>query len=186
MASAGEFWHVECAKFNAAMVKAIQHLNPQRVILNAYWLDPGASSEAEFYRRSPQAASDVFDGIRRTLDSVKTPDRSVCAVLTVPGYPYPIPYALAMAERRHISADTLLITRAQAFGQYQTVENNLRLMARQQQLRVTDPKEALCPGSECLIRTADGTSLYRDTTHMSIAGSHFLSGILEQCLADLH
>ena len=173
-------------EIQCGLVKAIQRLNPQRVILNAYWLDPGAAAEPEFYRRSPQAASDVINGIRRTLDSVQAPGRSVCAVLTVPGYSYPIPYALAIADRRGISADTLLITRAQALGQYQTVESSLRLMAVQHLLRVTDPKDALCPASECLIRTADGTSLYRDTTHMSIAGSHFLSGVLEQCLADLH
>ena len=186
VASAGTFWHVECAKFNAAMVKAIQRLKPQRIILNAYWLDPGAAAESEFQRRSAQTGSDVMSGIRRTLDSVQAPGRSVCAVLTVPGYTYPIPYALAMAKRRHLGADTLLITREAAFGQYQAVESNLRTMAHQNLLRVTDPKEALCPASTCLIRAADGTLLYRDSTHMSVAGSHFLSGVLEHCLADLH
>jgi hypothetical protein len=140
----------------------------------------------EFRRRTTQEGSDVLDGIQRTLGAVRSPGRSVCAFLTVPGYPYPIPYALAMAERRHLSADTLSITRAQALGEYQIAESALRLMAGQAQLRVADPKDVLCPAARCLIRTPDGTSLYRDANHMSVAGSRFLSGVLEQCLADVH
>lgn len=185
-ASSGEFWRARCAKFNTAMVQAIRRLDPQLVILNAYWLDPGSDTEPEFRRRTPQAKSAVVEGIRRTLEQVQAPARSVCAVLTVPGYQYPIPYALAMADRGHINADTLAVTRAAALREFQTVEGALRLLARENQLRVADPKDVLCPGVTCLMRTPDGALLYRDANHMSVTGARFLSGVLEQCLSELH
>ena len=184
-ASSGEFYRARCANFNAAMVKAISRLDPTRVILNAYWLDPGAAAEPEFGKRTAQAQTQVIDGIRRTLQQVQSPGRSVCAILTVPGYDYPIPYALAMAKRRHLDAAALSVTRAEALREYQTVEGSLRLLASQKQLRVADPKDVLCPASGCLIETSDGTPLYRDANHMSIRGALELSGILQQCLSDL-
>ncbi len=184
--SSGEYWRARCANFNTAMVQAIRHLNPQLVILNAYWLDPGAPAEPEFSRRTPQTQSAVIEGIRRTLEQVQAPGRTVCAVLTVPGYRYPIPYALAMADRGYINAGMLTVTRAEALRQYQTVEGALRLLARQNQLRVVDPKDLLCPGESCLMRTADGALLYRDANHLSVTGAGFLSAVLDQCLADLH
>jgi hypothetical protein len=128
----------------------------------------------------------VVDGIERTLHEIRSPDRSTCAVLTVPGYSYPIPYALAMARRRHIDPNTLSITRAEALREYQTAEGELRLLASQNKLQVVDPKDTLCAGVDCLMRTENGTPLYRDANHLSIPGAHFVSGVLEKCLSDLH
>jgi peptidoglycan/LPS O-acetylase OafA/YrhL len=185
-ASSGEFWRARCAKFNTAMVQAIRHLDPQLVILNAYWLDPGAPTEPELRRRTPQTQSAMVEGIRHTLEEIRAPGRTVCAVLTVPGYAYPIPYFLAMADRGYVDPDALTVTRAEALRQYQTVEGALRLLASQNELRVVDPKDLLCPGKNCLTRTADRELLYRDANHLSVTGARFLTGVLDQCLADLH
>jgi peptidoglycan/LPS O-acetylase OafA/YrhL len=184
-ASSGEFWRASCAHFNAAMAAAIQRLHPQRVILNAYWLDPGAAMEREFLRRAPQQDAEVLRGIENTLRVAGSSGASVCAVLTVPGYPYPIPYALQMSARRGLNADALTISRAQALDQYQTVEGDLRLLADQNWLRVADPKDVLCPASGCRIVAPDGAPLYRDGNHLSLAGSREISGVLASCLTDL-
>ena len=186
VASSGEFWRARCAKFNEAMVQAVRRLNPERVILNAYWLDPGVPTELEHRRQTPRAGPDAIDGMRRTLDDVRAPGRSVCAVLTVPGYPYPIPYALAMAARRHINVEKLALTRSEAIRQYQTVEDELRMLARDNQLRVVDPQDVLCPVAGCSIQAADGVLLYEDANHLSSAGARLLTGALEQCVSDLH
>jgi peptidoglycan/LPS O-acetylase OafA/YrhL len=184
-ASSGEFWRANCARFNAAMAQGIQHLRPQRVILNAYWLDPGAAAEQEFLRRGRPSNAQVMGGIERTLATAHSAGASVCAVLTVPGYSYPIPYALTMAERRHLNPATLTIPRNEGVGQYQTVEGDLRQLASQRQLQVADPKDALCPPSGCLIAAKDGTALYRDANHLSLAGSRVVATVLESCLQDL-
>jgi peptidoglycan/LPS O-acetylase OafA/YrhL len=184
-ASAGEYWRSRCAQFNAAMIGAIQHIRPDRVLLNAYWADPGASLQPEFFSRSPQKRATILEGIERTVEAVKEAGASVCAVLTVPGYSYPIPYALAMAQRRHIDASTLTITRAAAVQQYSIVEGEFRRLADEGLLEIADPKDALCPGSRCLILGQGGASLYRDSTHLSVSGARLLSGVLRRCVADL-
>ncbi len=168
------------------MLQALEQLNPQRVILNAYWLDPGAESEPEFRRRAAARGSDVADALSGTLTAMSAEGRSVCAVLTVPGYTYPIPYAVAMAQRRHIDIDTLAVSRREALHEYQNVEGLMRAQGRENHLRIADPKDLLCPAERCLIRAPDGTLLYRDANHISPGGAQFLSAIVEQCLADLH
>jgi peptidoglycan/LPS O-acetylase OafA/YrhL len=185
-ASSGEFWRARCAQFNTAMAAAVARLRPQRVILNAYWLDPGAATEQEFLRHAPQETADVIRGIDRTLGVAGAAGASVCAVLTVPGYPYPIPYALKMSDRRGLSTQALSIGRAQALAQYQTVDGDLRTLAGENRLRVADPKDVLCPISGCRIAAPDGTPLYRDGNHLSVAGSREIAGVLASCVTDLH
>ncbi|HSZ07352.1 MAG TPA: acyltransferase family protein [Steroidobacteraceae bacterium] len=182
----GEYWRTRCEKFNRAMIEAVRRLNPRRVILNAYWRDPAGSAESEFFRRGRESKLAVVDGIERTLSEIRSPDRSVCAVLTVPGYSYPIPYALAIAQRRHIDPATLSMTHSEALSEYQAVEGELRLLASQNQLQVVDPKDALCAGAQCLMRAGDGTPLYLDGNHLSSPGAHLVLGVLEQCVSDLH
>jgi hypothetical protein len=167
------------------MSKAVEKLKPQRVILNAYWLDPGAQSEPELRRRAVERGSEVADALDGVLSAMRARGASVCAVLTVPGYPYPIPYAVAMAQRRHIDIDALAISRSEALREYRTVEGLMRSRAAGNQLLTADPKEVLCPGDRCLIRKPDGALLYRDANHISLAGAQFLSAIVERCLVDV-
>ncbi|MBS0579620.1 MAG: acyltransferase [Proteobacteria bacterium] len=184
-AGSGEFWRARCAAFNAAMLQAVEQLNPQRVILNAYWLDPGAKSEPEFRRRVSGHGTEVSDALNTLLAGMRRRGRSVCAVLTVPGYDYPIPYAVAMAQRRNIDDDALALARSDALREFQSVEAQLRLQAGQDALRIADPKDVICPGDRCVIRAPGGALLYRDANHVSLAGARFLSGTVERCLADL-
>ncbi len=184
-ASSGEFWRARCAAFNTAMSKAVEKLQPQRVILNAYWLDPGAQSEPELRRRAVGRGSEVADALDGVLSAMRARGTSVCAVLTVPGYPYPIPYAVAMAQRRHIDIDAFAISRSEALREYRTVEGLMRSRAAGNELLIADPKELLCPGDHCLLRRPDGALLYRDANHISLAGAQFLSAIVERCVADV-
>jgi peptidoglycan/LPS O-acetylase OafA/YrhL len=182
---AGSYWHARCVEFNQAMVRGLRQLRPQRVILNAYWLDPDAPAIPDLLQRWGLGGDAVLSGIERTLDAVRAAGASTCAVLTVPGYPYPVPYALAMAQRRHLDAEVVSISRAEALAEYRVVESDLRLLARQNRLRVVDTKDALCPAGRCRVVAPDGTLLYQDANHLSAAGSRFVAPLLESCVADL-
>jgi peptidoglycan/LPS O-acetylase OafA/YrhL len=182
---AGNYWHRRCVSFNASMAQAIQRLRPQLVILNAYWLDPLAATDGNLFRNLWQSDAARSKGMERTLALVRSAGASTCAVLTVPGYPYPIPYALAMAQRRHLNPDSITISRTEALGQYQLAEGQLRTLARSGQLRVADLKDAICPTTRCLLAAPDGASLYEDANHLSKAGSRLVTPALESCIANL-
>ena len=183
--AAGNYWHARCVDFNRAMARGIQLLRPQRVVLNAYWLDPSAAGWPGYATRLLHPDTAISLGIERTLAAVGAAGATACAVLTVPGYPYPIPYARAMAERRHLDTRSVTITRAAALRQFRTVEQALYAHADGNRLRVVDPKDAICPGAQCLLAGPDGSSLYQDANHLSVAGSQWVSPALVPCLADL-
>jgi peptidoglycan/LPS O-acetylase OafA/YrhL len=184
----GDFWHDRCSHFNAALLSAIRHLHPQRVILNAYWGDAAPGPEPVARLRPPPMAAEstLINNVSRALAQLRSAEPSICMVLTVPGYSYPIPYALAMAKRRAISEQTLSISRTQALREYQPMEQVLRRLSTQQDLRLVDPKDVLCPANRCLLRAADGAILYRDISHLTKEGAMMLYPALEQCVADLH
>ena len=183
--AAGNFWHERCTHFNLAMAEGIRQLRPQRVVLNAYWRDASSAGWLQHVNRLLRPDASISRGIERTLAAVSSAGASACVVLTVPGYPYPIPYARAMAQQRHLAPDSLVITREAALKQFQDVEHELHSLAGRNQLQVVDAKDAMCPGAQCLIFGPDGSSLYQDANHLSAAGSRWVSPVLERCISDL-
>jgi hypothetical protein len=137
--------------------------------------------EPEFRKRVRLPGPNVREGIERTIAAARAAGAEVCTVLTVPSYPYPIPYALAMAQRRHLGAGMLTITRTEALSEYRAVEGTVRTLAAGGRLRMVDPKDVLCPGSTCLIQANDGRSLYRDSSHLSEQGALLLTDLLQTC-----
>jgi len=183
--AAGNFWHERCTHFNQLMAQGIRQLRPQRVVLNAYWRDASSAGWPQHVNQLLRPEASITRGIERTLAAVGSAGASACVVLTVPGYPYPIPYARAMAEQRHLAPSSLVITREAAVNQFQDVERQLRAFAGRNQLLVVDAKDAMCPGDRCVIAAPDGGSLYEDANHLSVAGSQWVSPVLARCIADL-
>ena len=181
----GNYWHERCVRFNQAMAQGIQRLRPQRVVLNAYWLDSSSAGWPGYVSGLLRPDTSISRGIERTLAAASAAGATTCVVLTVPGYPYPIPYARAMAERRHLATGSLVITRDAALAQFQDVERGLYTFASEKRLRVVDSKDAMCPSAQCLITGHDGDSLYEDANHLSVAGSHWVSPVVERCVSDL-
>jgi len=179
-----DYWSVRCANFNSAMARAIRRLDPDLIILNAYWLNPETGSRADSVEVVPGKSRFAW-GLEETLRQVGSRNRSVCAVLTVPSYKHPVPYALAMAYRRHVDAESLVLSRTEALEQYRDAERELRLAEQRGLLRIADPKDVLCRTDKCVLRSADGSPLYRDRTHLSLAGARFVSSVLSTCLQDI-
>jgi peptidoglycan/LPS O-acetylase OafA/YrhL len=160
-----------CDEFNAAMPSAIARLQPDLVILNAYW-------------GQHEAPANIKTGVAATLNAIATNSRYTCIVLDPPVFEHPVPYALAMADRRGIPETTLALNRERAIEQFASVNADLRAL-RSGRVQVVDLKDAMCNGPACKLRAPDGRSLYRDTNHLSYAGAAFVSGALDACFAPL-
>jgi peptidoglycan/LPS O-acetylase OafA/YrhL len=180
-----DYWSVRCAEFNAAMLKGIRRLNPDLVILNAYWLDRDINVSSDWNRPTSSTDSRFLPALEQTVEQINPRERSICAILTVPTYRYPVPYALAMAYRRKIDNTALTVTRAEALEQYGAVENELRLLGQRHMLRIADPKDLLCGSGSCRFQGQNGEPLYRDRHHLSIAGAQLASSVVNTCLADV-
>ena len=174
-----------CSDFNGAMVRAIRRLDPAVVVLNAHWTYPDLDLVAQADLSAPSGESNFSRGLQETVQALHAVNPSVCVVLDVPEAKYPVPYALAMAHRRGISADFLTVRRTDALEESRSVERDLRKLQERGILVTVDPKDVLCPTETCALQVA-GRSLYYDGNHLSATGARYVSSTLEGCLRGIH
>ena len=179
-----DFRRAACTAFNEAMLQAVERLDPELIVFNAYWGYPDTDLVIEDGEPATSNGSAYLLGFERVLHRTRIPPRSACVVLTVPIYEQVVPYALAMARRKGRGDDVVAMSRVAAFEQSAIVERALRRLEARGLVRVVDPKERLCPGDTCELRTPSGKLLYRDAHHLSIDGARFVAPVLEGCLHD--
>jgi hypothetical protein len=167
-----------CADFNAAIIRAMDKLNPALVVLNAHWQESDQDLMPEPDLTAAPGQPNLRRALQQTVDLVGK--RPVCVVMDVPVLKYNPPYAIAMAHRRGISSETLRVDAAEAAGQYGDFERQVRVMGQLGLVRVADPKKVLCAGGACAME-AGGEPLYRDMNHLSPAGARYVSSALESC-----
>jgi peptidoglycan/LPS O-acetylase OafA/YrhL len=170
-----------CRAFNEAMLAGIERIQPDVLVLNAFWNLPESAA-----RGTSLNVSDAPDGfeaaLRAVVSKAAAPGRHLCAVLTVPVYSQIVPYALAMAERRNLSRDFLLMSRSRAHAQHAKVTAAFRDLERDGALQVVDPTFILCPQEHCRLLSDDGWPLYNDSNHLSPAGARLLVGPIARCV----
>jgi hypothetical protein len=170
-----------CVKFNAAMLQAVRALQPDVVVLNAYWTYPDMNLVPDASLEMAAGDSVFMRGIEETLRRIESPGRAVCTVLDVPVYEHSVPFALAIARHRGIEDRLERFTRAGALEQQAPVERDLRALASRGRTRIVDPKDVLCGSGTCQTTSRDGASLYRDGHHLSAVGALFVAETLQGC-----
>jgi peptidoglycan/LPS O-acetylase OafA/YrhL len=174
-----------CSNFNAAMVRAIRRLHPAVVVLNARWTYPDLDLVAQADLSTPPGDSNFSRGLQETVQKLRGVNPAICVVLDVPVAQYSVPYALAMAHRRGISADFLTVRRADALEESSSVGRDVRKLQERGSLFTVDPKDVLCRTDICELQAA-GRSLYYDSDHLSATGARYVSSTLEGCLRSIH
>ncbi len=171
----------DCAAFDAAMLAAIRHIHPQVTILSGFWDMDEAYVALNPAARPLQPATASDPDWEANLRPLRAAGSSVCVVLDVPYLPYFMPYALAMAQRRHLDTDFIHADRTDIRARYGRFESPVRARAAQRELTVVDPKDVLCSAERCSVEFA-GRSLYRDGNHLSAAGAMRVADALAPCL----
>ncbi|HET9862027.1 MAG TPA: acyltransferase family protein [Steroidobacteraceae bacterium] len=171
----------ECSEFNLAMVDAVKALDPGLIVLSAYWNNPKMPLHVD--ARHTDDPWPFSLALQETLRRVRAPGRQVCVIKTVPRLRYPGEYAMYMARRRGISADFLALPRASAYAQDRGFESVVDALQARGLLTSVDPKRVLCPDDRCRYRLEDGTPIYMDDNHVSLAGAELLRGEVAGCFA---
>jgi len=171
-----------CEQFNEEMIRAIDVLRPSVIVFAAYWNHPDATPEPTAGAALARGESGLARGIESMIAALPATASRVCVVLDVPLLPYSAAHALSMARRRGIDHDFLLVPRTTAFAQHRLADTAFAEVAARGELRIVDPKPALCRGAQCLVLDADGTSLYWDDNHLSMRGAQFVAPSFARCL----
>jgi hypothetical protein len=174
-----------CSDFNRTAVNAIDAIDPDLVILNAYWSYPDLDIAATT-GDGPARESEPFQAaFERTLRAVGAERRRVCVIGDVPTLKYPMPYAYAVARRRGLDPAVIALSPAEAHEQLREIGRQLDELRERLPFKVVNLHDALCTPRTGAIIGADGESLYRDSNHLSVAGAYFVGPTLEGCFAGI-
>jgi peptidoglycan/LPS O-acetylase OafA/YrhL len=173
----------ECREFNLAMVDAVKALDPGLIVLSAFWNNPKMPLQIDAHRTTGDDVSPFSPALQQTLRRVRAPGRQVCVIKTVPRLRYPGEYAMYMARKRGISTDFLTLARRAAYAQDREFDAVIDALQARGMLTSVDPKRVLCPDDRCRYRLQDGTPIYMDDNHVSLAGAELLRGEVAGCFA---
>jgi peptidoglycan/LPS O-acetylase OafA/YrhL len=170
-----------CDDFNRGMLRAIDAIDPEIVILNAYWTYPSLDVAGPLDGEAEGGAAPFQLALERTLRTLAAQRRKICVVDDVPTLKYRMPYAYLIARRRGIDTSFIAPSRAEAQAQHRELDEYLGELRKRYAFTLVDPKATLCTASACAIVTPEGRSIYRDDNHLTVAGAHLLSHSLEAC-----
>ena len=175
-----------CAQQNAVLAQDLRHDSIHVVVLVGAWTyyynsDNGYS----LYRDGLALRTRTFpDALQSTVVWLQQHGKQVVIVSQVPAMKASSPFELARAiafaaplppapTREGLAAaqlDAGAIT--QALGAHNDVA-------------VLDPVPWFCATSACAVSDVAGHPLYRDTTHLSVAGAHYITPSLQSALANV-
>jgi hypothetical protein len=169
-----------CGDFNAAVVDALDKIDPALVILNAFWKYPGAATHGASDDAAEGNAQPFDSAFDATLRAIGT-RRKVCVIGDVPRLKYRMPDAYSMARKRGMDPGFIALPSEDADRQLTPVSDYFERLRQRRAFVFVDLKMALCNGTTCALLGPDGRSLYRDDNHLSSAGAELLRPSLEQC-----
>jgi len=161
------------------MLAAIDVINPDLVILNAWWLVPDLDLMATDGEELADGTPVFEQAVERTLRAIG--NRKVCVIGDVPRLDYWMPYAYSIARWRGIDTGFIAVSTAAAAAQNREVDRYFADLRQRHGFTFVDPKPTLCAGSACALVTADGRSVYRDNNHLTVAGAQLLTTPLSAC-----
>jgi hypothetical protein len=170
-----------CDDFNRAAASAVDAIDPDVVILNAYWTFPDLAISATSPLADATDGSPPFEqAFERTLRAIG-PDRRVCVVGGIPTLEYHTAHAYWMARKRSLDTAFLALTPAEAARKHRELDGYFADLRERHTFTFVEPKAALCAGSTCALLTPDGRPVYRDNNHLTPAGALLLVDSLETC-----
>jgi len=171
-----------CQEFNVAMTQAVDRLQPDVVVLAAYWDSRYGAFTIPAHPELPTSEARFSHAFEETERQLAVPGRRICIVGGVPQYEYPVPFALARAKLRGIDDGLLRISRDAARAQYAAMEPVVERLVAQRRVIAVDPKDRLCDSARCRLMDDDGKPLYADSNHLNIDGAMFVTDSLARCL----
>jgi peptidoglycan/LPS O-acetylase OafA/YrhL len=179
-----EVARIECQKFNAAMLRAVDELDPQLIVLAGFWRAWNSRNIR------PDADATLEDGreFARQLEMsarlLASSGRRLCAVRDVPHLQFDSMQALAMTRLRGVDGSFIRLPAARATAQQAPYNLAIDSLLQSGKVVAADPAGLLCADVLCKLEE-EGALLYRDQSHLTPAGAQFVAPALQACWAGL-
>jgi hypothetical protein len=172
---------VECLEYNAAMDRAVTAIEPDVVVLGAFWAYPAVDvvRDDDASRSLPLA-----EALEQSVQTIGKATPRICVLRDVPVLRHSVPYGLVMSGRRRVDAGFLHEFDPAWRERQAAAERAIDALPRAPWLVIADPRTRLCQADTCKIES-EGEALYRDTNHLSVRGANYVSDSLAGCFADL-
>ena len=118
-------------------------------------------------------------GLERTVTALKEAGKSVVLVYPIPEVGYDVPTTLAQIEASGRSASEFVRSVDLYWARQRSVSEILDRIGDGEKITRIYPHSLLCDDTECLT-FAQGTPLYRDDDHLSVAGAEFIAPLFER------
>jgi peptidoglycan/LPS O-acetylase OafA/YrhL len=179
-----EVARIQCEKFNAAMLRAVEQIDPQLVVLAGYW----RSWKSRDIRPDADVTGEDAREFARQLEMsarlLARNGRLLCAVRDVPDLHFDTMQALAMTRLRGVDGSFIRLPVALAAAQQAPYNLAIDALVQAGKVVPADPAGVLCTGVLCKVEE-EGALLYRDRSHLTPAGAQFVAPALQSCWAGL-
>jgi peptidoglycan/LPS O-acetylase OafA/YrhL len=170
-----------CVSFNSTAKKTIDRIDPDIVVLNAFWMnyktrgllasDPVAHGRGEAFETA----------LEHTVQQIARPGRRICVVHDSPLLDGRVPHVLAMARIHRIAPDSLRLPRSVADAQQADIDTAIDHLAARGLITAVDLRSQLCNSQFCPLEK-NGWPLYFDNNHFAREGARVASPALSECL----
>jgi peptidoglycan/LPS O-acetylase OafA/YrhL len=182
-----------CRKHNDRVLHHIESSSIQTIILIARW---AGNAEGRSFGDEPCCEKLLVDdesrsasveennrvflrALSRTIDGLRSRGRQVVVVNAIPESRYSVPDSLARNFALGKSLD-IGVTQAEFELRNRRVSEALQWHARE--VQIVHPHRLLCTRERCDV-LRDGTPLYKDYDHVSVAGAELVGTLLDPILA---
>jgi peptidoglycan/LPS O-acetylase OafA/YrhL len=181
----------KCRPFNDAAMKIALGSGIDTVVLDALWASPAgevpivmtnlnAEDQSKLAPKNGEERAAFSAALLRTVKMLTAAQKKVILVGPVPEFRRPVPVDLAKMRvwgghwEIAPTRDMYLAREAFVFSVFQ-------MAAKNPGVTIVRADRILCPGDRCLTMV-NGRPLYRDTSHLSVFGSHLLTPMFDSLL----
>lgn len=171
----------KCTRSRTNLVEFLSNDNQIKIIvISSYW--PITPTKEQNFIYSNNIYNKSFEkAFKTTLDWLRKIDKTVMLLGPIPTYDNSIPYLLAVSDNQHKKAP--IKTSNEIIKRHQEFFETVRTYNKTANIKFLNPVDWLCQ-PECIL-SINGTSLYRDSNHLSIEGALALITHIENVLNNI-
>jgi peptidoglycan/LPS O-acetylase OafA/YrhL len=166
-----------CDEFNQGVMRWIERNEVRRIVMIASWISySSATGQYQLVNSSGLKGNSVVfgDALTQTVNALNDLGARALIVTPTPGAPSDV-VRRTLLSRMNGAEEPQARLYAKYQADVQAFRSSLSSITKSEMIGVLDPTTLLCNTRECRYKQSDGTLLYRDGGHLSVAGATFMA-----------